>query len=363
MTGFLSNIYNLLCLSSDLRANLLESCLDILLTGVNSRHSKIRTLILQDNRFLSVLISQLVHLDASAEHKLLKILKVIRELLSYSSEMNEHNLKLFIESMREYTEHENEAIKNLCFHVLVNLCLSNIAAKYIIARTFRMTDLQNRVTDNLIGFKFFMLFEDEMKPKDFHYFLIFSFNDCIAGLPTFSDEPLKHSLDILSYLIESNRNIDFNISGQEKTMHKLNDVTNALIESINVSDSEDSPAKQAYFNGVFLFFNELLKLDKDLVQPLQNLTNTAMTSTGIWRSAPALKFLTTFITGKGTLESSEIVVDSILDYYTEERDNESIPFDQVSVAVNLKMRLKLETSFFSVIRFTAFWKPWKSMVN
>lgn len=316
---------------------MLESCLDILLKGVNSSHSKIRTLILGDHRFLSVLIGQLVHLPENAEPKLKKILMVIRELLSYSSEMNEHSLKLIIESLRDYTEHENDSIKDLCFHVLANLCLSNIAAKYIITRTFRMTDLRNKVTDNLIGFKFFMLIEDEMKPKDFHYFLLFSFNDCVAGLPTFSVEPLKHSVDILNYLIDANRNIDFNISGQEKTMSKLNDVTNALIESINVTD--DSPAKQAYFDGVFLFFNELLKLDRNLVEPLQSLMNSVMTSNGIWRSAPALKFLTTFINGNGTLESTEIIVDNILDYYTEERENDRIPFDQVIAAGNLTMML------------------------
>lgn len=99
--SFFTNLYHLLCQANNMQSELLESCLNILLVVVNSRRSKLK--ILSDFRFLSVLVGNVISLEIGKDdQKLIKLLIIIRELLSYSSEMDEHSLKLMIEALKVY---------------------------------------------------------------------------------------------------------------------------------------------------------------------------------------------------------------------------------------------------------------------
>lgn len=160
ISDFLSHLYHLLCQASTMKSELLENCLEFLLACVNSDNSKIKATLLSDFRYLSMLIANLVSLNIFDVNSLINILTVIRELLTYSSEMNEHNLKLIIEALLEYTESDNADVRSLCFEIMANLCLENEAAKYLIMRTSKPSELRNNVTklpNNLIGFKFYMI--------------------------------------------------------------------------------------------------------------------------------------------------------------------------------------------------------------
>lgn len=101
--SFFTNLYHLLCQANNMQSELLESCLNILLVVVNSRRSKLKNSLLSDFRFLSVLVGNVISLEIGKDdQKLIKLLIIIRELLSYSSEMDEHSLKLMIEALKVY---------------------------------------------------------------------------------------------------------------------------------------------------------------------------------------------------------------------------------------------------------------------
>jgi hypothetical protein len=96
VNNLFSNIYNLLSNSGSTQSGLLDVCLDILLENINHGSLKIRNRILSDSRFISVLISNIMAVDEN-DKILMKLLLVIRELLNFNSDLNEHNLKLIVE--------------------------------------------------------------------------------------------------------------------------------------------------------------------------------------------------------------------------------------------------------------------------
>lgn len=330
-----TNIYHLLCQSSDMKAELLDNCLDILLKSINSSNEKIRTKILCDFRFLSVLIGNIMNLDEGEDKVLVKLLTIIRELLSWSSELDEHTLKLIVEVLRDYSlDQPNEDVSIISLHILSNLCFDNCAAKYLITKAMKATEVRNKINnlqDNLIKFKFVILLEDEIYSKDVRYFLNISLADIRKSTKDFSQDVIKSSLDILKHIEKLEIQLDFKLSDDEQIVKLLSDLNVELVAKI--AESADSPAKTNFFERIFKYFNVLLSLDPDLTKEFENLVEAAFVTAKISRSASALTFLTEFLKNNGELNSSEIIIDSLLEFYAERNPDtqiEAIDHSQVS---------------------------------
>jgi hypothetical protein len=311
---FFSHLYNLLCQSSLMRSELLDNCLEILLASIISPNSKVQSTIVSDFRFLSICINILINFKESNEQRLIKLLEIVQELINYSSEMDERNLKLIVEVLRDHTvNHESMKVNQLCLHILANLCLDNCAAKYFITTSLKSSEMKNKIKtmdDRLLEFKIFVLIEDEILSSDVRYFLEMSLKDIRAR--DFNLNAIKHSLDILKQIETMELKINFRLSDEEKIVKLLSELSDDLIEKLD----QDSPAKQKLFDGVFQFFKLLLQLDDQIVKELENFTERAFVSADISKSVNALKYLSTFLSCEGALQSHEIIVESLLDHFT-----------------------------------------------
>lgn len=261
---------------------------------------------------------------------LIKLLTVIRELLNYSSETTEHNMKLIINSLRDYAiNNDNLEVSEICLSILVNLCLKNDAAKYLITQIMKQTALKDKIkkiSDNLVAFKYFILIEDEIFSNDVKYFLRMCLTDVKTSVSTFNSESINHSLDVLFHVEKAEIRLDFRISDEEDLVSMLSQLNSELIENI----SEDiSPKKQVFYSGIFHLYNVILQLDPTLVATFENFTESIFLST-VSKSANALKFLSTFIGFDGNLASSEIVVEGLVEFFAGNpvEDDENINFTQ-----------------------------------
>jgi hypothetical protein len=269
--------------------------------------------------------------DTRDDTLLIKLLTVIRELLSYSSEISEHNMKLITHSLRDYIlNHNNADVSNLCLTILVDLCLKNEAAKYLITRIMKQTQLRekiNNISDNLIAFKYFILIEDEIFSNDVKYFLNMSLRDVRAGVSSFNINAINHSLDVLDHIEQAEVRLDFRISDEEDLTKLLNQLNEEAVERMG---EEESAKKQAFYSAIFHLHDVLLRLDPSLVTAYESFTELAFLST-ISKSAGALKFLSTFIEFDGKLRSSEIIVQGLLEHFVENSIEEmmQIDFNQV----------------------------------
>lgn len=330
---FFSNLYQLLCQSDDLKADLLDNCLDILQKSASSSCSKIRETLLKDFRFLPVLVSVLISsAREDNDHTLIKLLSVIRELLIYSTELDEHNLKLIIEALRDHTEnHQNHEVLKICFHILANLCLENKAAKYLITRIVKSMEFKSKIEslqDDLISFKFLILLEDEIYSNDVKYFVEMSLRDIRASIANFNLDSIRHSLDLLKHFEKLEIKLDFKLNAEEKVTTLLSNVIKDLIEVLP-GTGESSP-KDNFFEAVFQYFSGLLHLDTDLSNEFESFTDNAFLSGKISRSTSALKFLTDYIKFTGSLKKSEIIVESLLEHFTgDESSQKEIDYKQV----------------------------------
>lgn len=327
---FFSNIYHLLCQSGYMKSELLGICLEILLTCINSRNTRLRVAVLSDFRFLSALIANVME-HGNDESKLIKILTLIRELLAFSSELDEHNLKLIVEALRDYTvNHQNKEISTLCLQVLANLCLQNNAARHLITRTIKTTELQDKIktlSDGLVAFKFFLLMEDEVyQSSDIKYFFILSLQELRDSVHNFSLNSIRHSLDILRHFAKLDLEINMKLTDDETFMKRLEELNLDLITSF--LDNSDSEAKWSFFDGVFNFYDKLLIIDSELVETLQKFAETVFISGVISKSTSALKFLSSFIACNGTLGTLGIVIESLLDVFITD-SKETITYEQV----------------------------------
>lgn len=264
---------------------------------------------------MPVLIEEIVSINED-DKKLIKLLSIIRELLNYSSELDEHNLKMLLEAFRDHiASNENREIKKICLHILADLCLNNHAAKYLITKTLKSTDLKKGIEDlddTLVSFKFFILLEDEVAPTDVKYFIDMSLKDIRASLATFSMDSINHSLDIFKHFAKLETHIDFKISDEEKLSKMLSDLIDDLLEKLPAAHSE---AKENFFEAIFEFFNMLLHLDSELVKLFESFTESSFLAPSVSRSTEALKFFATYIKSGGSLKAAEIVIESLMEYF------------------------------------------------
>lgn len=330
---FFSNVYHLLCQTSDMKSGLMEECLDVVLVALKSRNTKIHHALLLDFRFLPIVVNNIVNLHEDDDVKLVKLLTVTRDLLSYSSEFDEHNLKLIIEVLRDHVENSNKDVKTLCLDILTSLCLDNYAAKYLITRTMKTTELRRKASElsnALISFKLFILLEDEIHSKDLKYFLAMSLTDVRAGIATLDVDPIKHSLDIMRHVQNLQIKLDIKVNGQEAIQQLLKDLCEDLIEIL--TSVEDSPCKESFFDGIFKFLKMLLEADGELATAMEHFVESAFLSS-ISKSASALKMLSTFIKCGGSLGASELIVENLFEFFigNSETQHQAIDYDQVGL--------------------------------
>lgn len=332
---FFSNIYNLLCQSGRLKTELLGNCVDVLFKCVTSHNTKLRITILSDFRFLSVLIGNIME-HADDELKLINILTVVRELLTFSSELDEHNLKLIVGVLRDNTvNHRNKEIVKLCLQVLATLCLENLAARHLITRTIKTTEVKDKIkdlSDDLVAFKFFLIMEDELQPKeDVKYFFIMSLQELRKSVVDFSQDSVRNSLDILRHIERLGLELDTKLTEDEKFMRKLSELNNDLIVSLQETVASD--AKWNFLDKILCFYNKILEIDNGLVEATQKFTEAAFKSGIIQKSSSALTFLASFIKYDGILETLEITIDKLLDVFITE-NTLTITYEQVGLIIN-----------------------------
>ncbi|CRK90995.1 CLUMA_CG004683, isoform A [Clunio marinus] len=363
---FFSNLYHLLCQSSDLKTELLDNCLDILLTSITSNNVRVHDMILADFRFLPLLIGSIAKIERDNESKLIKVLKIIREMLSYSSELDERNLKYIVEVLKDHINHnESKEVNRLCFYILANLCLVNHAAKYLIARVVKTSAMKQKIqnlSDDLISFKFFILLEDEYSPSDFEYFLKMSIKNIQAGIIDFNINPVTHSLDIVKHFQGLKNNFDFRISEKECLQKYLNNLCDVLIERIE--SDEESSRKEIFFENIFDYLNILLKIDNELKEDFNNFTNVAFLSADISKSAEALNYLSNFVECEGSLKSSEIVIENILEFFITENNEtqQRISFKQKYSLLNAVISLKRK-EILSELHFSEILKYFEAIIE
>lgn len=250
--------------------------------------------------------------------------------MNHSSELTEHNMKIIIHSLRDYTiNHNNADVGNLCLAILVNLCLKNDAAKYLITRMMKQTVLKEKIkniSDNLVAFKYFVLIEDEIFSNDVKYFIELCLKDVKTSVATFNNESINHSLDVLDHIDKAEVRLEFSISDEEILVGLLKQLNTDLMERIS---EEDSPKKHVFFLGVFNLYNVLLNLDPSLVTAFEQFMESAFLSP-VSKSANALKFLSTFVNYSGTLGSSEIIIEGLVEHFAGNpaEDDLKISFDQ-----------------------------------
>lgn len=331
LQDFFSNIYHLLCQSGHMKSELLSNCVEILLSCVTSFNLKLRSTILSDFRFLSVLIGNILEHGTDNE-KLIKILTLIRELLAYSSQLDEHNLKLIVEVLRDHTiNNNNPEVSSLCLQVLANLCLENNAARYLITRTIMTTKLQEKIknlSDDLLAYKFFILMEDEADPCDVKYIIVLSLKELTKCVTDFRLDSIRHSLDILKYLEQLGLKLNTKLNEDEKFNKSLTSLNVDLISSfLNSINSEE---KWRFFDGVFTLYDKLLGIDSGLVESaeFQKFAEHVFISGVLSRSTSCLEFMKTYIQCDGKLGTMKIVVESLLDVFLT-GNKETITYEQV----------------------------------
>lgn len=318
---FLSNLYNILCQMGDAKTEMLENAVDIFVACLNCKET--RETMIGQKHFLSILIQEISSYDEE-DDKILRLLTVVRELVKRSNELDEHNLKLIVEALRELTEQgENKDILEISFEIMASLCLECTAAKYLITRIIKLTSVRQKaeqIGNSLVFFKFFMAVEDEINPTDFRYFTKFAIKDIRVGLDSLSTVALEHSSDIVTHFRKHNLTVDFGIGSDEELSKLMEDLIHDLTEKISLDFK--ALVKSQYFDEVFLFFTNLLKLDKTLISMLETFTESAFLSPDISRTTNALNFYLTYVQLGGSKATSDVVVENIIEFFTGNQQNE-----------------------------------------
>lgn len=226
--------------------------------------------------------------------------------------MNEHNLKLITEALKDFTESTNEEVRSLCFQIMANLCLDNEAAKYLISRTLKTTRLRDNVTklpDNLVSFKFYLVMEDEILPKDGKYFMKFAIQALQESIETFKLDSARHALDIVKHYRKRELPLEFDVSNDEE----MSELTESLIDKM--SKTEVTPAMRKFYDSIFQFFSELVAINYEFVKALVRFVDIAFTTATLCKSSQALNLLKTYVQNNGTLRSPEIVIENLLNSF------------------------------------------------
>lgn len=263
-----------------------------------------------------------MNLGDDNDQALIKLLSILREMFGANSDLNEHSLKIIVEVLRDkITNHHSKEVIDLSLHILATLCLQNYAAKHLITRSIRATDLQQKIANiknDLIAFKFCILLEDDTHSSDIRYFFAMSLSEIKKDVNSFNSENVTHSIDILKHIKDMEIKVDFKLHSEEKYIKLLTDLTESLIDKL---EAEALVSKTVFYDSIFQLFTLMLEMENELIKNFEVFTEAAFLSEETSESANALKYLATYINLDGHLEPIEVVVESVIDKFASEQDH------------------------------------------
>lgn len=319
--NFFSNIYNILNQSSDPKSAIVGSCVDVLQKSINSRNKAIMK-IFKDINFLPSVTKLLWHVsEENFSDDLLKLLVLIKNLIMLNNELDEHNLKVFITSLRDLIENfSNEKVTKLSLQILANLAMHNEIAKYLISKSIKTTEVQEKInkSPDLIAMKFLITAYGDFLPKDFMHLMKLSIKNIKESVCCFDSEPLIHSIDLLRYAKQIFNEGRFFISEMENVLGLLEELNEKLINQF--SDEKPSKLKDEFLDNVFDYFCLLLEFDNKLVHYLENFTEHMFDNSRFSKSSSGLKYLSAYITFGGTFNSMDKCIEDIIEYFNENFD-------------------------------------------
>lgn len=221
------------------------------------------------------------------------------------------------------------------------MCLKNPTAKYLVQRAIKSTSLHDKITElagDLVAIKIFVLLEDEVYPRDMSHFIYISLTEVKSALPTFSLEPLRHSLQIFEHMKQKELGFEIDLGNNGRINTAIGELACKLIE---IMSSPVSKEKSNFIDGIFDFFTEISLLEPRIVDKLEDFTESMFLSAEILKSANALRYLSSYIKANGTLASSEIIVESILEHFIGNNKQQAIDHDQVMKKNNWMSQLGL----------------------
>lgn len=322
--SFFTNIYNILNQSSDPTSALITGCLGVLTEASTSRNNDIKNMI-QDLNFLPCIMKLLVFMHDENEERLSKLLILLKDLLGINNELDEHNMKCLISSLCDHIVNSpNEKIIKLSLHILSNLAMSHQHAKYLISRSIKASEIQEKIgrTDNLIEMKFFALIINEFLPKDFPHLIILSLTNISSGVYLRDVEPILHSLDLLRYARELSINEQCHISENHEIENLFEGLNELLMEQCE--KDEHDIARREYFERLLEYYTQLLEFDDKLVSVFKKFTQRIISTAIHSKSAQALSFFSGYISFNGKLSNIEHSIESIIEYFNDETNEAAI---------------------------------------
>ncbi|CAG9803646.1 unnamed protein product [Chironomus riparius] len=316
--NLISNIYNILNQTSDNKSPVVANCIDLLQISINSRNKSIMKII-QDINFLPATTKLLWFVNDCCD-SLIKLLTLIKNIIKFNYELDEHNLKVFVESLRDLTENFNDKrVSKLSMHILVNLAMHNESAKYLISKSIKITDVENKLDkgDDLISAKFLIIVLEEFNAKEIIPLIKLSLKSIKEALPLLDSDPVVHSIDIFKYVKKLCKS-EVNLTEMEDLMGILEELNQKMIN--HFGNDTSSELKREFIENIFDFYSQLLNFDNNLAHHFVNLTLNIFEHPHYTRSACGLKFLSNFITYGGTFDSMDRTVESIIDYYNNNCD-------------------------------------------
>lgn len=340
--NFFSNLYNVLNHSVDFKSNLINGCIDVLLKSTNSRNRTLLKAISYIN-FLPAIIKLILTMNEENEEKLIKLLTLIKNLLRTTVDLDEHNIKLIIELLRDHVEDSsNEQVSKLSLNILANLTVKNQTAKYHVKRIIKTCGLQNKIdkSSDLVAAKFLTAIAGEISSKDFPHLVTLSFKSMQDGIINYDLEPIQHSLDLLESSQGLSAKLDRNISDVEENMKHFEDLIQSLLLAIN-DKTDTSLIKQEFFEEIFKYFRKLLNFDNNLVAGMTNFTDQAFDNENFVKSPKALDFLCTFIKYCGNIAPIKKIASTIIASFNDIISSEQkISFLKVIQALHLNEQLE-----------------------
>lgn len=335
---FFSNIYHILSQSSDPKSTIAASCLDVLLRAIQSRNKTVMNIVKEIN-FLPAL-TKVVMSFVNEEYlcdNLLKLLDLINKLIRFNGDIDEHNMKILILSLRDMIDLKDEKITKLSIHILSNLAMCNENAKYIINRNIRTTDMQQKISqvNDLIAIKLLIITYGGFLAKDFPNLIKISVKNICESVSTFDSEALIQSIDMLKYAKKScNNEACLNVSDMAVVLELFRDLNDNLTKTVEEEDNVSEPTRE-FMDHVFDYYSLLLELDVKLSHTFEDFTARVFENSSCARSASALKFLANFVRFGGTFSSLDKTIESIIEFFNNNSDDDSkiIGSNQVSTLI------------------------------
>ena len=268
--NFISNIYNILNQTSDNKSPVVANCIDILETSTSSRNKSLKKII-QDINFLPATTKLLWFVNDCCD-SLIKLLTLIKNIIKFNYELDEHNLKIFVESLRDLFENFNDKrVSKLSIHILVNLAMHNNIVKYLISKNIKLSDVESKLDkrNDLISTKFYIVVMEEFNPKDIIRFLKLSLISINEALPLLDSEPIIHSIDIFKYVKKLYKS-EVNLTESEDLMGIIEELNGKII--IHFGNDTSSELKIEFIENIFDFYGQLLDFDNNLTHHFAKLT-------------------------------------------------------------------------------------------